>query len=705
MKTVSRFLPISDVQMQEDQSGIKIKRSITSKSWKLLIVDDDDDVHALTGMALHDFSFDGKGVICISARSAVEARRLIAEHPDTALILLDVVMETDDAGLKLVRFIREKMMNRIVQIVLRTGQPGLVPQREAIDRYDINGYSSKVELTAEKMFSIVTASLRSYQMAYALDHLNRQLQNELNERKRAEEEVRRLTRFQEILIDNADIWLAVKDLNGNTIIWNKAAERISGYHRDEVIGNNKIMKWLYPDPSDVKPVPNGLPLNRHDRDSLYSRENAIRCKDGSSRVIAWNLHELQDDSGMTIGIVSLGRDVTEQRLLEEQLGQAGKMQAVGRMATGFAQDFTSLLSVIRGYCDIAISTLIPTERIYGHIRQIDKAAERAEILTKKILSFGKNQPLTLQPVTLNLSVRENQKMLERLAGDHVKLVLQCSQPMKDIEANPVKIEQLLMNLAMNAVEAMPEGGVLTISTRELTIQESGQVRGIGMKPGDYIELTVLDTGIGMSQEIKEQMFEPFFSTKGQGKESGGRGLGLSTVYGIVTQCRGAVSVETEPGKGTAVIIYFPCVDKSSVRTSSFLIPENLSGTETVLIVEDHPGALESTSETLRIYGYNVLQASTLKQAVKVCRESRIQIDLLLVDVMMPSMSGLQLSGRILEICPEIKVLYMSGYSRQIIGKQGMPETGYDFIQKPFTAIRLLRMVRQVLEKPASDAEL
>jgi PAS domain S-box-containing protein len=691
--------------MQEDQSGVKLERSAPAKFWKLLIVDDDDDVHALTRMALHDFTFDGKGVVCISAKSAGEARRLIVEHPDTALILLDVVMETDDAGLKIVRFIREKVMNRIVQIVLRTGQPGLVPQREAIDRYDINGYSSKVELTAEKMFSIVTASLRSYQMAYTLDHLNRQLQNELNERKRAEEEVRGLTRFLEIVIDNADIWLDVKDLNGNTIIWNKAAERISGYHRDDVMGNDRIMKWLYPGPSDVNKVRNGQPLNRHDRDSLHSLENAIRCQDGSRRVISWNLHELQDDTGTTIGIVSLGRDVTEQRLLEEQLGQAGKMQAVGRMATGFAQDFTSLLSVIRGYCDIAIARLTPTERIYGHIRQIDKSAERAEILTKKILSFGENQPLTLQPVTLNLSVKENQKMLERLSGDKVQLVLQCDQSMKDIQANPVKIEQMLMNLVMNAVEAMPEGGVLTISTRELTIRESDQVKGIGMKPGDYIELKVMDTGIGMSREIKEQMFEPFFSTKEQGKENGGRGLGLSTVYGIVTQCRGVVSVETEPGRGTAVIIYFPCVDKSTIKTSSFLIPESLSGTETILIVEDHPDVLESASETLRIYGYNVLQAATSEHAVKICREeSRIRIDLLLLDVMMPNMSGLQLSERISEICPDIKMLYMSGYSHQIISRQCVFEPGYDFIQKPFTAIRLLRMVRQALEKPASGAE-
>ncbi len=693
MKPVSRFFPIVD---SEDQSEDYIEKSITPESWKLLIVDDDDDVHALTRMALRDFIFEGKGVTCISAKSGNEARRLIGEHPDTALILMDVVMETDDAGLKLVRFIREELGNRIVQIVLRTGQSGLVPQREAVDKYDINGYSSKVELTAEKMFSIVTASFRAYWMAYSLNLLNHQLKKELIERKRIEEEVRRLTRFQEIVIDNADIWLDVKDSNEETVIWNKAAERISGYGRDEVIGNRNIMSWLYPDASDGKDFQQRRDSILDNRSSLNSFENSIQCKDGQRRVISWNLHGLKDDAGNRIGIVSLGRDVTEQRLLEEQLSQMRKMQVAGRMASGFAEDFTSLLTVIRGYCDLATSRLGPTERIYGHIRQIDKAAERAEVLTKKILSFGKNHCLPLQPVTLNLLIKDTQKMLERLVGKTIDLVLQCDPPVKNIEANPVKIEQMIMNLVMNSIEAMPQGGMLTIATRKMDITESSQIKGIaGIKSREYVEFRITDTGIGMTQEIKEQMFEPFFSTKEQGK---GDGLGLSTVYGIVTQCKGHIVVESEPGKGTTIIIYFPCSDQKNRTTdSSPLFPEQLSGTETILVIEDHSGVLESTSETLSMYGYHVLKASTAKEAFAICKESKIHIDLLIVDVMMPKMSGLQIVNRIHKICPDTKVLYMSGYSNQIISKQGILEPGYDFIQKPFTAIRLLRMTRQTLD--------
>jgi len=700
VKPVCRFFPVVNSHHQEaDQPEDYIEKSVTPESWKLLIVDDDDDVHALTRMALRDFIFEGKGVTCISAKSGGEARRLIGAHPETALILLDVVMETDDAGLKLVRFIREDLGNSIVQIVLRTGQSGLVPQSEVVYKYDINGYSSKVELTAEKMFSIVTASFRAYWMAYSLNQLNNQLKKELIERKRAEEEVRRLTRFQEIVIDNADIWLDVRDLNGDTVIWNKTAERISGYDRDEVIGNRNIMNWLYPEASDLKNMQQKQVGILKDRSSLHSFENSIRSKDGQRRVISWNLHGLQDDTGKQIGIVSLGRDVTEQRILEEQIGQMRKMQVVGRMASGFAEDFTSLLTVIRGYCDLATSRLGPTERIYGHIRQIDKAAERAEVLTKKILSFGKNHRLSLQPVTLNLLIKDTQKMLERLVGNKIDLILQCDPLIKNIEANPVKIEQMLMNLVMNSIEAMPQGGVLTISTKEVNISEFSQIKGIaGTKSGDYVELTITDTGIGMTQETKEQMFEPFFSTKEQGK---GEGLGLSTVYGIVTQCKGHIVVKSAPGKGTTIIIYFPCFDqKNSMTDSAPLIPEQLSGTETILVIEDHPGVLESTSETLRMYGYHVLKASTAEDAVTICKESRLNIDLLIVDVMMPKMSGMQIVNRIHKICPDTKVLYMSGYSNQIISKQGILEPGYDFIQKPFTAIRLLRMARQTLDHSA-----
>lgn len=695
MKPACRFLPIVASQDPEDESEKYIENSTPPASWKLLIVDDDEDVHALTRLALREFVFEGKGVTCISAKSANEAMRLITDHPDTALILLDVVMETDDAGLKLVRFIREDQKNSIVQIVLRTGQPGLVPQREAINQYDINGYSSKIELTADKMFSIVTASFRAYWMAFSLNRLNRQLKKELRERKRAEEEVRRLTRFQEIVIDNADVWLDVKDSNERTVIWNKAAEKVSGYHRDEVLGHGRIMRWLYPDKGDLKNVQKKHSDIIDDHLSLNSFETSIQCKDGSSRVISWNLHELEDNAGSRIGSISLGRDVTEQRLMEEQLSQAIKMQAVGRMASGFAQDFTSLLSIIRGYCDLAISRLGPAERLYGHIRQIDKSAERAESLTRKILSFGKNQPLPLEPVTLHLSIKENQKMLERLVGKKINLVFQCDQPMQDILANPVKIEQLLMNLVVNAQEAMPQGGELTIATREVHIRESNPIKGmVGMEPGDYVEFKIADTGIGMEPEIKEQIFEPFFSTKEQRK---GKGLGLSTVYGIVAGSKGHIAVKSQAGTGTTITIYFPCVDpKNDPPDSISFVPEQLFGSENILIVEDHLDVLESTSETLSIYGYNVLKSFFSEDAVKICRESESTIDLLLVDVMMPKMSGLQLVRKIHKIQPNVKVLYMSGYSNQIISEQGVLEPGYDFIQKPFTAIRLLRMVRQVL---------
>jgi len=695
VKQTSRFIPVDNHLEEDEKNRYWGDDILLPEAWKLLIVDDEEDVHKMTRLALSDYTFQGRGLEFLSAGSGMEARDLILKHPDISLILLDVVMETDDAGLRLVRFIREELENHLVQIILRTGQPGLTPQREAVSKYNINGYASKIELTAEKMFSTVTASFRAYQLAYSLNRLNRDLKKELEERRRAEDEVRRLTRFQEIVIDNADIWLDVKDDQAKTVIWNKAAEKISGYYREEVLGHDRKAEWLYPDQSYRKKVKRKT-KRRIEKSVTEERfETKIRCRDGQSRIISWNLHDLEDWNGQKIGEISLGRDVTRQRQLEDQIRQSKKMEAVGRMAGGVAHDFNNLLTVIRGYCDIAAVRLDPKERLYDNIRKIDKAAERAESLTRQLLSFSRHRNLALQAINLNSVIRDNQRMLVRIIGSDIELITRCRDKIKNIEGDYGQIEQIVMNLVLNARDAMPDGGVLTVETRNITLKKRNPTRNMGMKAGDYVILEVADTGIGMDKKTKEQIFEPFFTTKKEGK---GTGLGLSTVYAITTQIGGYILVDSEPGIGTSFKIYFSCsVDTTAVDNVIRKIPEQLAGNETILVVEDHSDVLKLTSEALNIYGYKVFEASNAVSAMLICEEQRFSVDLLLTDLMMPHMNGIQLVRRLREKMPDLKALFMSGYPSGVIAEKGKLKPGENFIRKPFTAIRLLRMLRRTLD--------
>ncbi len=675
----------------ENRNGVILK----PESWKLLIVDDEDDIHKLTRMALDDFTFEGRGVTFICAKSEEEAKQKISENSDIALILLDVVMETDDAGLKLVRYIREELKNNIVQIILRTGQPGLTPEKEAVTKYDINGYTSKVDLTAEKMFSIVAASFRAYWLSYSLNQLNARLTKELEERKQAEEAIRRLTQFQETVIDNANIWLNVVDENGNMVIWNMAAEKISGYSREEVIGRKNMARLLYPDKSYRKEIINKIAESAKQNNSFEGIETTICRKDGKERMMLWDRQDLQDKHGHPIGSIFLGRDVTEHRLLENQLRQAQKMEAVGRMAGGLAHDFNNLLTVIKGYCDITIAKLTPEDELYDKIRQINKAAERAESLTRQLLSFSRHQVMRLVTINLNSLIMDIKKMLVRLISADIELLTWLDESILNIRADYGHIEQIIMNLAVNARDAMQGGGTLTIETQNVTLDRRHLLKGKRIKTEDYVMLSISDTGSGMDEETQERIFEPFFTTKEEGK---GTGLGLSTVYGIVGQSNGHIIVETELGKGTVFKIYFPSISKETdAENIHKKVTEQLIGTETILVVEDQPDVLRFTSEALHMYGYKVLEAPNAGGALLICEEYKERIQLIITDVIMPKMNGLQLVRRLGRTLPDLKVLFMSGYTYNIIEEQGDLEPGQNFLQKPFTAVGLLRLVRKILD--------
>lgn len=383
-----------------------------------------------------------------------------------------------------------------------------------------------------------------------------------------------------------------------------------------------------------------------------------------------------------------------EREKEEQLRQSQKMEAIGKLAGGVAHDFNNLLTAITGYSDLSLRHLDKTDRLYRNLQEIKKAGERAAGLTRQLLAFSRKQVLQPKVLDLNAVIVDLNKMLQRLIGEDIDMMLMLKPDLGKVKADPGQIEQILMNLLVNARDAMPVGGKLTIETANLYVNEQSAHGHPSVPQGCYVVLSVSDTGCGMDIATQERIFEPFFTTKEVGK---GTGLGLSTVYGVVQQSGGDVWVESEVGKGTTFKVYLPREDELAesveVETET-VIP---AGTETVLLVEDETIVRKMTKEILQLSGYQVLEASNGQEALMVCEQHHDPVHLMLTDVVMPLMSGRELAEHLAQRRPEIKVLYMSGYTDDAIVHHGVLEKGTAFLEKPFTPNGLSRKVREVLD--------
>jgi PAS domain S-box-containing protein len=676
------------------ESGEYIENTMDDQStWKVLIVDDEDEVHKLTRMVLEDYTFKGKSISFHSAYSGKESIDILKSIPDFAIIMLDVVMETDSAGLEVVKYIRESLKNNLIQIVLRTGHTQAPPQ-EIISEYEINSYNSKVELTASKLFTLVTASLRTFDMASSLKRINQDLKNKLDYSKDAENEIQRLNQFQENVIDSADIWLHVLDENFEIVIWNKAAETISGYSKEEVIGNEKIWHFLFPDNNNrsktVKHFHNAI----ESKTGLDNFETPIRHKSGQFKTICWNIRIIKDKDGKLNGVTALGRDITEQKILESQFLHAQKMEAIGRLAGGIAHDFNNMLTVIRGYCELLILKMDNKNSKYKRIMHIDKAAEKAENLTNQLLAFSRQQIMKTKVIDLNRLIEDLTSMVDRLVSENISITTQLNNDLGNIKADPGQIEQVIMNLVINARDAMKNGGNIVISTQNVLLNDQYFLKHSDIKEGPYVLLSINDNGCGMSEETKDFIFEPFFTTKEKGK---GTGLGLSTVYGIVHQSQGHILVESEVGQGTIFKCFFPRIDyKESIETTFAPIPIKMYGTETILVIEDQKEVLNFANEALALHGYRVFEALTIDSAIEICDEFGDEIDLIVTDIVMPKMNGFEFVDLNTKKYPKTKYIYMSGYNENML-EQDILVKGENFIQKPFSANTLLTIVRQKLD--------
>jgi two-component system cell cycle sensor histidine kinase/response regulator CckA len=391
----------------------------------------------------------------------------------------------------------------------------------------------------------------------------------------------------------------------------------------------------------------------------------------------------------------------ERNRLEEQFRQSQKMEAVGRLAGGVAHDFNNLLTVITGYSDMLLAGRDLKESQRTALEEIRRSAERGGALTHQLLAFSRRQPLEARMVRLNELVMQIEKMLRRLIGEDIDLVTIPAAPQDAVEADPGRLEQVLMNLVVNARDAMPNGGKLTIETGSIQLGEVYSAKQLGVAPGPYITLSITDTGIGMDEATQSHMFEPFFTTKNPGR---GTGLGLATAYGIIRQSGGAIQIISQLGKGTTARIYLPPARVSIPASAEKAVHAGpTTGAETILLVEDEARVRKLIVDVLTARGYRVLEATRGEEALRLSRLHQGAIDLMVVDVVMPEISGPELVRQIAPVRPGTHVLYISGYTDEAIVHHGIPESGAAFLQKPFLPDALARKVREVLDSRSNSA--
>lgn len=498
------------------------------------------------------------------------------------------------------------------------------------------------------------------------------------------------TSYLNALIANSPLAILVLDSGKKVQLCNPAFEILFQCTQQEIIG--KAVVELFPNEKALAEasVDSGTISNRTPV-SLTARR---KRKDGSYVDVELHLVPLTVQ-GRVLGSLGIYQDVTQRGVLEKQLRMAQKMEAVGRLSGGIAHDFNNLLGVILGYIQVIKRNLISGNSEYEYAEEIEKASQRAVALTRQLLAFSRQQ--VLEPVVLNLNtlVADMQKMLPRLIGEDIDLNLILDPALGRVKADPGQLEQVVMNLAVNARDAMPDGGKLTIQTADAEIDAAFAREHPGSVPGKYVMLAVTDIGTGMDPETQAQIFEPFYTTKGRDK---GTGLGLATVYGVVKQSNGYITVDSEKGKGSTFTIYLPRIEQN-VPAPSKTSPEPLKvgGSETILLVEDAEPLRRLAQLFLKENGYRVVAAADGSEAQHIAAEISGPIDLLLTDVVMPGINGRVLAERLAPGHPAMKVLYMSGYTDSFIAGHGVLEPGTHLLRKPFTEEVLIRKVREVLD--------
>jgi len=618
-------------------------------------------------------------------------RQIFANTNDT-IAILDAdgrITEQNAAHKALLGFSDEELLGKTPAVYLEGGKDEFAREMDdLLQRGSYRGESRcRTKSGAWVDIELSAAIIRNEQgeiLGYVI------IKRDITEKKRAEDALRESEERFTTFMDNSPVVAFMRDERGRYVYVNRAFELLVKRPWREIVGKTPFDIWsaetaggLFETDKDV--LTSGRPIELYEKTSLPG---------GETKEWLAVKFPFQNRLGKPlVGCVAI--DATERKSLEEQLRQSQKMEAVGRLAGGIAHDFNNLLTIVSGYCQLLLDSSGIGERDRSGIKEIKKAGEQAASLTRQLLAFSRKQVLAPRVLDLNAVVSNLEKMLRRLIGEDIELVTILRADLGRVKVDPGQVEQIIMNLAVNARDAMPKGGKLTIETANVELDEPYAHSHLPCQPGHYVMLAISDTGTGMDVETQKHIFEPFFTTKEKGK---GTGLGLATVYGIIKQSGGFIWVYSEAGHGSAFKIYLPrTMERGEVVDVAPSHGEPLKGTETILLVEDEAALRAMVQGILIAHGYKVLEAANGMEALILSKQYSDPIHLLLSDVVMPQMSGRELAERMTCFRPAMKVLYVSGYTDEVIVHNGMLGLSTDFLQKPFTPAALARKIREVLD--------
>ena len=679
----------------------------------ILIADDiGDNRYMLTSL------LEGSGYDVVCAEDGSEALALARSSPPD-LIVTDIMMPVMD-GFELCRHWKSDAQLKHIPFVVYTATY-TDPRDEQLalslgaDRFLIK--PQKVERLLEVVREVLEEAragggkassgdpldlLRQHNEALLrkLQHKVLQLEAALEERNRAELELRRSNAFLDSIIENVPDMIFLKDARDLRFLRvNRAGEALLGIPRTELVGKRD---------HDFFPADQADFFTQRDRDVLQSKasleipEEPLQTRDKGQRIVHTKKVPLLNAQGQPEYLLGISEDITERKKAEEdhrktleQLLLSQKLEAIGRLAGGIAHDFNNLLTVVLGHTGFALEETSNDDPVWDDLEATRMAGERAAALTHQLLAFSRRQSLEPQVINLNTSVSAIERMLRRLLGEDIEIDVQLDVNLGSVLADAGQIEQLLMNLAVNARDAMDQGGKLTIRTENVELDSDSTQGGIATEPDRFVMLSVTDTGCGMDAATKKRIFEPFFTTKEQGK---GTGLGLSTVYGIVKQTGGDIWVYTEPGQGTAFKVYLPRVCAGPSEPKPWPSTVRATGNESVLVVEDDEVVRKMVVRILESAGYRVRDAANGADALLLCASPSDTLDLLVTDVVMPGMDGRELAVQLATVHRGLKTLFMSGFSDDRLRRQGTTNHRHRFISKPFSAAGLTRRVREVLDE-------
>ncbi|MCP4115947.1 MAG: response regulator [Desulfobacteraceae bacterium] len=666
-----------------------------NRKWKILITDDESSVHKITVKALSDFTFMGKGLVFLHAYSGNEAAELMKAHPDTALVFLDIVLETNNAGLDLIHHIRRTLNNSITQIVVRTGEPAHAPEQNLIEAYEINDYRLKTELTVRRLHTVTTASLRTF-------HIKSNLQRELDEKRIVERSLRESERrFRDIAHSIGDLIWEI-DTRGRYTYISKNAQTTLGYPPEQLLGTGFTSQIDDPDPDTLTEIKEAMAGTT----PFTNLEIWKIKKNGNTACFLSSGKPIKDDNGVVTGYRGVDKEITDLKSAEKekeslmlQLRQTQRLESLGILAGGIAHDFNNILGAILGYAQLLRLDIKDNPKAKRYTGMILESCDRAKKLIFQILDFSRhNKPDTgKSAISPAVVTKETIKLLRASLPSSVRIKTRIPEAEGAILADPGQLRQVITNLCTNSFHAMEKGhGTITITVRNVNIHPDHFIPapGFDLAFGEYTAISVKDDGIGMEEATREKIFEPYFSTRRGGD---GTGLGLSVVRGIVTQCKGYILTKSAAGKGTEQILFFPTYEKRRQTAIPNGIPMG-KGRGKVMFIDDEQMLVDLGRSMLERLGYDAVALKSPLEALETITKDPHAFDAVITDLTMPDLQGNQLADKIKNIRPDLPVVLVTGLS-SIAASKKTNASGIDaLLSKPLSMNSLAQTMTTLVKK-------